>query len=124
MGPWRRGGAIAGERLEARQIIGNVEPGDALGIKRMPARHQNIRIVEGADMNLEDRPAPRAADALPGQWRSAFFAKRATNARRRLVNLACIATELDPIRHEPRQGNDRRAGVLAAAAAMAVDNGE
>ncbi len=73
--------AVVGEALITRQVVGDVEPRDALGVEGMGGRHQNIRIVKGADVKFDDR-SQVATVALPGERRPALASKRAAHARR------------------------------------------
>ena len=60
-------------------------------------RHQNIRIIESADVEFDDWPLV-AAVALPGERRPALAAERAVNSRRRLIDLSLVTTEWTRLR--------------------------
>ncbi len=107
----------------AGQAVGDVEPGDALVVEAVGARHQDVGVVEGADVELDDRPQI-AAVALPGQRRPTVAAEGAADAGRSFVDLALGSAESDLAAGEAGQGNHRPAVVLAAAMAVAMGHRE
>jgi len=103
----------------AGQSIGDIEPGNPVGDKRMGSRHQRGGIVEGAEMDFAEWPEI-AGVSLPCQRRPAVAAKCPVHARRRAVKPALVAREFDLIRLEAGQRGNRRAVVSAATATVAM----
>jgi hypothetical protein len=56
---------FSAETAKAREVIGNVEPGNPLLVKPMPVGNKAIWIVESADMKLDDLPVPCAGVTFP-----------------------------------------------------------
>lgn len=69
------------EALVSRQVVGHVEPGNALWVKGVRSWPENIRIIESADVDCADWPLI-AKDSFPSERCSAVGAKRPVDARR------------------------------------------
>jgi hypothetical protein len=63
--------AVFDKALVTRQRIGDIEPSNALQVEGMAGRHQQVRLVEGAEVNLDDIPQFLvSAVTFPGQRRA------------------------------------------------------
>jgi hypothetical protein len=100
------------------QMIDCVEPGNSFGKMEVRFGFEPGGIVERADVKI-DNLSQRAADAFPGERRAAIAAEAANNARRRTVSPAGSFYEAHLLRLEYGHGDNRRAGMAAAAFAMA-----
>ncbi len=82
--------------------------------------YKNIRIVESADMNFEDRPTSYAADTFPCYGGSTVTAKCTTHTFRGRVDFALNTGELYLIGHVSSQGHNWPTSVPAATLTMAM----
>ena len=110
--------AVAIQAVIARQIVGDVEPGDPPTVVPVQAGNVNVGIVEGADVKL-DSPGVVFL-ALNGQRGSALVAERPPHPRRGLVDLAFPFREPDLVGLENYQRDDRCAVVPPAIRTVAM----
>ncbi len=76
---------VARESGVARQVVGNIEPGDAFRVEAMRRRHEGVGRIERRNMDLDQRPE-LAVVAFPGQRRAAFATERPPDPGRGLIN--------------------------------------
>ena len=104
----------------ARQLVGDVEPGDAFHVEGMAIGRQLLRIVECTDMQGAD--AFLAEGRFPAERAAAVGAEGAADAGGGVEELARAAAEAHLFRGEDRERGGGGAGMLTTALAMAMQD--
>ena len=79
--PVPQGRTLAGKALVSRKVVGHFHPRDTLGLEGMGRRYKRVGLVEGADVELDDRTKVTTV-TFPCQWRSTVTAETATHTWR------------------------------------------